>query len=525
MIAKVLKAKDTPGLLHYLFGPGRANEHINQRVVAGSHDLQLVFGQLIPGGERLGNIEQRMLADKVDEHWLVQRAIQHPGAMPVRGADRQGGAPHVVHAILSVKADADGDLAEEKWTAIAHDYMRAMQWQDCEWVAVHHGRSAEGNDHIHLVINRVRPDGTWASTYHDWKRSTEAARWIEKRHGLQRIHDAGDSRGLPGYSQGERRRAQADGGPGERFILEQKVRVAATGARDEVEFVEALRAAGVRARPRYAGGGREKVVGYSVTLGSATGEKPLWLAGGKLARDLTLPKLRTRWQPRTDAEIVAAWRGIDAPTDPRRPAYPGPAIGDEPAQVAREARTLLDALAREDARNERAWAAAAGDTAAWSSALGQQLGDPRLLAAARVLARSAQRPPGAGRAPVRPVSVSRMVRQVMMAQSGNELMGWMAVIEALSKASEAIGDAHRARGELLAAHRVADATAQIRAAVEELAPREAKMARNAPQRAAAAAVDAAFPAIGGSPPDSPRPRVGRDGARPRDQQRGRGHER
>ncbi|OYO19836.1 hypothetical protein CGZ93_12585 [Enemella dayhoffiae] len=525
MIAKVLKAKDTPGLLHYLFGPGRANEHVNQRVVAGSNDLQLVFGQLIPGGERLSNVEQRLLADKIDEHWLLQRAVQHAGSVPVRGADREGGAPHVVHAILSVKAEDDGELAEEKWCAIAADYIEAMQWHGCEWVAVHHGPSSEGHDHVHLVINRVRPDGSWASVYHDWKRSTEAARALEERHGLHRLHDHGDSRGMPGYSQGERRRAQAEGGPGERYILEQQVRVAATGARDEIEFLAGLRAAGVRVRPRYGSGGRESVVGYSVTMGSSTGEAPVWFSGGRLARDLTLPKLRARWEPRSAEDVVAAWRRLDRSAPQAEGAeYPGRALGDEPVQVAREATRLLQAMAREDARNERAWAAAAGDTAAWSSALGQHLQDPRLLTAARTLARSAQRP-GGGSPPPRPVGVSRMIRQLMMAQSGHDLMGWMAVIEALGRASQAIADAHLARGELLAAQRVLSATRDIWAAVDDVAHQDALTAQQAPQRAASAAVDAAFPAITESPTQTPRPGAGRGTAQPRDHTRGRGHER
>ncbi len=35
MIGKVIRGKDVRRLLYYLFGPGRANEHVDPRLVAG----------------------------------------------------------------------------------------------------------------------------------------------------------------------------------------------------------------------------------------------------------------------------------------------------------------------------------------------------------------------------------------------------------------------------------------------------------------------------------------------------------
>ena len=41
MIGKVNRGSDTAGLIRYLFGPGRSNEHTDARVVAG-YDEKLV---------------------------------------------------------------------------------------------------------------------------------------------------------------------------------------------------------------------------------------------------------------------------------------------------------------------------------------------------------------------------------------------------------------------------------------------------------------------------------------------------
>ena len=62
--------------------------------------------------------------------------------------------------------------------------------------------------------------------------------------------------------------------------LARLVRAASVASEDEAEFVRRLRRAGVLARPRYAAGGRERVVGYSGALRPADGAEPGGLGGG-----------------------------------------------------------------------------------------------------------------------------------------------------------------------------------------------------------------------------------------------------
>ena len=77
--------------------------------------------------------------------------------------------------------------------------------------------------------------------------------------------------------------------------LERTVRAAATASLDEGEFVRRLRRGGVLIRPRFAAGRDDVVAGYSIAVRPATGDKPIWFGGGRLARDLTLPRLREGW--------------------------------------------------------------------------------------------------------------------------------------------------------------------------------------------------------------------------------------
>ena len=51
MIPNIVTGGDTGGLMRYLVGPGRANEHENPHVIAGSRDIVRKLGddQRLPG--------------------------------------------------------------------------------------------------------------------------------------------------------------------------------------------------------------------------------------------------------------------------------------------------------------------------------------------------------------------------------------------------------------------------------------------------------------------------------------------
>lgn len=72
---------------------------------------------------------------------------------------------------------------------------------------------------------------------------------------------------------------------------------AAAGARTEAEFFAALAAEGVLVHKRRNERDGGAVTGYAVALPEDVGPsgRPVWFGGGKLADDLTLPRLRRRW--------------------------------------------------------------------------------------------------------------------------------------------------------------------------------------------------------------------------------------
>lgn len=306
MIAKVGKrGADTLGLLRYLFGPGAANEHTDPHLVAAWDPEWLrdgAFAPLIEPGRR-GALPR--LGREID------------AAMTGHQVRVDGG--HVYHVVLSVPPSdstaqdpAVGLFGETRWRAYAESAIAHMGLGPdeigkggCRWVAVHHGLSAEGNDHVHLVVNVVGGDGRIANLHRDFFRWRDWCRTVEDRDDLTRTAPAGEGRAAA-TTRPELQRAVRTGRPTEREVLRRLVGEAAAAASAEWEFIRLLAQAGVLAAPHVSGG---RVSGYKVALPPVHGADPFWLAGSALRRDLSLPRLRERWpaEPVPDEALTQMW--------------------------------------------------------------------------------------------------------------------------------------------------------------------------------------------------------------------------
>ncbi|MBB6335440.1 relaxase/mobilization nuclease domain-containing protein [Schaalia hyovaginalis] len=319
------------------------------------------------------------------------------------------GPNHVWHCSLSLPPRA-GLLDDETWRKIAQDFMDEMGFTEasgkppCRWVAVRHGTSKNGGDHIHIAANIVRADGTKWSRWWDWKNAGRACNTLEHKYGLEVIESREHNRGARADTPHELNAAKRAGRPETtRAMLETRVRAAAAGAANEAEFVRSVRELGVRIRPRFAKGRTDVVLGYSVALhtDAATAEATRWYSGTSLARDLTLARLRGRWAVTPEGaqaavdEWRAAWRGEPA----RRRERPYDARAFQAS--AQALRAHRDAFSRIDPTDPVALADATQDLAGLLSAAAMQ---PDLDAtqareysrAARALGRHAQlksRPP------------------------------------------------------------------------------------------------------------------------------------
>ena len=176
------------------------------------------------------------------------------------------------------------------------------------WVAVRHA-----DDHVHIVATLARLDGSRPRTWNDFYRVREACQAAEERYGL-RLTAPADRTAAKRPTRAETEQAARRGwDEPPRIALRRHVCTAAAGARTEHEFFAALEHAGVLVRRRHSTIRPGEVTGYAVGLPQHTARTGgvVWYGGGKLAADLTLPKLRRRWAG-TGADRGPV-RGLSAP--------------------------------------------------------------------------------------------------------------------------------------------------------------------------------------------------------------------
>ena len=279
MIGKVLHGRSVAGLLYYLFGPGRREEHTDPHLVAGWRHPAELEPPLRPDGHR----DFRRLNGLLDQ--------------PHAALGPRGFAEPVWHCVVRA-APGDRMLSDAEWGRLARDIMHrtglAPHGQDDEavrWVAVRHAP-----DHIHVVAMLARQDGTRPRCWNDFYRVREACQAAEERLGLRRTAPADRTAGRR-PTRAEQEKARRNGrSEAPRITLRRAVSTAAAGAASEEEFFAGLRDAGVLVRIRYSSRDRGQITGYAVALAGDTARTggPVWFGGAKLAADLSLPKLRAR---------------------------------------------------------------------------------------------------------------------------------------------------------------------------------------------------------------------------------------
>lgn len=485
MMPNIVRGDRMGGLLSYLAGEGRRNEHTEPHLVNGDSATFTFYGDA-----------------ELDRSTALAIARDLDVPRTAFGVEVRGG--HVWHCSLSLRAE-EGQLSDEQWAEISQQFLDRMGFTDtsgkaqCRWVAVRHGLSARGNDHVHIAVNLVREDGTKASIHHDYSRAQRIARELEQEHGLQVLESRGSDMAMRGERPGERASADRRGEHSVASVrLERTVRAAAAASVDEAEFVRRLHRSGAIVRPRFAANRDDVVAGYSVALRPKPGESIVWYGGGRLARDLTLPRLRQGWPdtPMSAQAAVDEWRATWRNPMRYRPVAPGREQHEPGPELWREytnnVAALREQLRRVDPQDRASWAQVARDTsgafAAWSQRLETEPGP--LADAARTLARTAQIR-SRDTTPKQPSmlrSIAGVASLMAMASTGGKgTMAEAMLFQQLMRTAQAIHDMHRAAAESRRAAEIRDVLGarldRVRERLPELVTAPAARAPEAVQRA------------------------------------------
>ncbi|MFC5185829.1 relaxase/mobilization nuclease domain-containing protein [Actinomadura harenae] len=451
MIGKVTRGTDVKRLLHYLYGPGRHNEHTNPHLIAGFR----LPAALEPGSRRELNRLSDVLTAPMD-------TLRHaPLDQPIWQC--------------SIRA-APGDrlLEDAEWAEVAEEVVHqtgfAPRGDDraCRWIAVRHA-----DDHIHIAVVLAREDGRNPAVYRDYLKVRDACRKVEARFGLTATAPA-DKTTAPRPTRAETERAHRRGvAEPPRVLLRREVMTAAIAATDEQVFFATLRERGLLLRLRFSARAPGEVTGYAVAVPGDCNQsgEPVWFSGGKLAPELTLPKLRPRWGggilgPRTNRSAEGAQEAPRTPTaSPREAIHSAYGLAVRTAVLAeQEMRWNGDPLHRADL------AAAASDMLHVTAAI---TGHRQLTRAAGACSRAVREPHGHPPPRTRLGAALRMAGRALLVtclgrpdqggRTGSELSMLLSLLAGLLDIFAGHRQAQRRDAQAEAARRAA---ARIRAAAE-----------------------------------------------------------
>ncbi|MFE7318231.1 relaxase/mobilization nuclease domain-containing protein [Streptomyces sp. NPDC057555] len=385
MVPDISTGGRTHGLLAYLYGPGRRDEHTDPHLVASW------MPELAPDPGRDPAATLKQLTDRLDLPVLALPKHRRP-------------ARHVWHCPVRT-APGDRHLTDAEWAEVARRIVHATGIAEegddkaCRWIAVRHA-----DDHVHLVATLVREDGRRPRRHQDGIRAQAECRKIEAEFGLQILNE-GDRTAAQRPTSAERSKAERAGRTeAPRETLRERVRQAVAGAASEEEFFRRLAEAGLRVDKRLAPSG--DILGYKVALPGDRNRdgEPIWFSGSKLAPDLSLPKIRQRLDsglPEGDTSLTNhPGERVPRPARARREAAPvieqaaSVLSGDDDADAATQligVGELLDAVAQTSpasTRKELTEAARAFERATRSHIRAEHADNRALRSAARGIIRA-----------------------------------------------------------------------------------------------------------------------------------------
>jgi hypothetical protein len=358
MIPNITRGSSPARLLSYLFGKGRRNEHMDQHLIASSKGGGGILGRLFDEqGKPRKPFSQ--IGEEFDRTYRVLERKGKPCAPDMRGSknpQHEHGKQRVWHCSLAIKA-GQGIISDTQWRELARDYLKRMGLIDesgndlVPWLAIRHGLSQNGNDHIHIMVN-LAGYGDWINPYHDRIAAQKSCRMMEKERPELRELTDDLTRGKSAFQYSQWRKwaqwkAAHDYGPGyaqldtsertkllnqvaydtmPRQHMSRLVEACAADSRSEDEFIRRVRRCGLNIDPRLKKGvhkgefdSPDQVVGYTVTWRGSDGWRER-ISGYALGREYTLKRLRSSWRDdRRDQELaVREWR---AAMENRMPAF------------------------------------------------------------------------------------------------------------------------------------------------------------------------------------------------------------
>ncbi|WP_341731853.1 relaxase/mobilization nuclease domain-containing protein [Microcoleus sp. EPA2] len=170
----------------------------------------------------------------------------------------------VFHATLSVDRTQklqDSEENDQRWLAIAADYMKTMGFDNNQYTVVKH--SDTEHDHIHIVASRIRLDGSVVDDSWDYYKSQETIRQLEQDYNLEIVASSWE-KDKRAPTTGEHRHLQSKGNKSVRVQLQDLIDEVTLDNPSMPEFVERLQQQGVEVQVRLTRTGFSKGISYNL---------------------------------------------------------------------------------------------------------------------------------------------------------------------------------------------------------------------------------------------------------------------
>jgi Relaxase/Mobilisation nuclease domain len=152
VIAKVSRARDPGAMVRYVFGPGRAEEHLSPRVIAGN----------------IAAADERAVREGLGAQAQLRADLGRPS----------------YHVALAA-APEDRRMDDAEWARISERFAEEMGLESCAWVTVRHDDvQRDGREHVHLLAVAVTGAGERWDDSLDRPRAIKVCRAIEAERGL-----------------------------------------------------------------------------------------------------------------------------------------------------------------------------------------------------------------------------------------------------------------------------------------------------------------------------------------------------
>jgi len=172
----------------------------------------------------------------------------------------------VFHATLSVDSTEkleDSEENDQRWLAIAANYMKAMEFDNNQYAVVKH--SDTEHDHIHIVASRICLDGGVVDDSWDYYKSQETIRQLERNYNLETVTPSWET-DKRAQTTGEHRQLKSKGNKSVRVQLQDLIDEVTQDNPSMPEFVERLQQQGVEVQVRLTrtGIGFSKGISYNL---------------------------------------------------------------------------------------------------------------------------------------------------------------------------------------------------------------------------------------------------------------------